>query len=260
MNNQQTDADLKAFYREGRSWGQDRLSYLERSQRIAWLLVGVATGVAVLAIVALAALTPLKTVVPYTVLVDRQTGQVTTLDPTRSEQVDSKGALAKSMLVQYVTARETADRSSIRSDYRKAVLWSGGGARTSYLSLMQPGNPANPLAGLAGTASIVTRVKSASMLENGSALVRYDLVRRDESGAEGAPASYVSIIRFRFRDRPLTEADRFINPLGFEVLQYRRDPEVVPTVAGPLSVVRITSTQQPGASIDRPLQTQEAQR
>lgn len=32
---------------------------------------------------------------------------------------------------------------------------------------------------------------------------------------------------FRFRDRPLAETDRFINPLGFEVLRYRKDPEAV---------------------------------
>lgn len=246
MTRQQTDAELKALYREGSSWGQDRLVQLERSRSIAWMAAAAATVVAVLAVIALVGMMPLKTVVPYTVLVDRQTGHVTTLDPSSTEKVGPRGALAKSMLVQYVSARETLDRSSVRTDYRKVVLWSGGAARASYLTLMKPGNPANPLATMPRTSLVQVRVKSASMLDDGSALVRYDLVRRDESGAEAAPAPFVSIIRYRFRDRPLTEADRFINPLGFEVQQYRRDPEVVPSVAVPSISVQAGPLQQPG--------------
>ena len=248
MTRQQTDAELKALYREGSSWGQDRLAQLERSRSVAWTAAAAATVVAVLAIVALVGLMPLKTVVPYTVMVDRQTGHVTTLDPSSAEQVDPKGALAKSMLVQYVSARETLDRNSIRTDYRKVVLWSGGAARASYLSLMRPGNPANPLATMPRASLVQVRVKSASMLDDGSALVRYDLVRRDENGAEAAPAPFVSIIRYRFRDRPLTEADRFINPLGFEVQQYRRDPEVVSGLPTPSITVQTETQRQPSTA------------
>ena len=108
------------------------------------------------------------------------------------------------------------------------------------------------------TSLVQVRVKSASMLDDGSALVRYDLVRRDESGAEAVPAPFVSIIRYRFRDRPLTEADRFINPLGFEVQQYRCDPEVVPSVPVPPIVAQTGPQRESGAADPVPLQNDQA--
>lgn len=225
MNKHQVDPQLESYFREAGSWADDRTVQDARSRRIAWIIAGVATTIAALEAIALAGLAPLKTVVPMTVLVDRQTGHTTTLDPSQPVRLVSDAALAKSMLAQYVIARESIDRASVATDYRKVALWSGETAKTSYLALMKPGNPDNPLARLPRQISVQARIKSVSILEGGQALVRYDLVQRNDAGAESRPAPYVSVIRYRFRDRPLAEADRFINPLGFEVVRYRKDAE-----------------------------------
>jgi len=247
MTKHQPDAELKSFYREARSWADDRNEQSARSRRAAWIVAGVATTVAALEAIALAGLVPLKAVVPYTVLVDRQTGHVTTLDPSRPVSLALESALAKSMLAQYVTARESLDRSTIATDYRKVALWSGESARSSYLALMKPGSPDNPLARLPRQMATYSRIKSVSLLDNGQALVRYDLIQRNEIGAESRPAPYVSVIRYRFRDRPLAESDRFINPLGFEVLRYRKDPETVPVEIQPAAAVQSPAPQSPVA-------------
>jgi type IV secretion system protein VirB8 len=225
MTKHQPDAELKSYFREAQSWADDRQLRTSRLQRAAWIVAGVATTIAALEAIALAGLAPLKTVVPHTVLVDRQTGHVTTLDPSQPVRLAPDGALARSMLAQYVTARESVDRSSIASDYRKVALWSGETARSSYLALMRPGNAENPLVRYPRSLTIQPNIKSVSLLEDGQALVRYDLVSRNETGAQSQPQPFVSVIRFRFRDRPLADSDRFINPLGFEVLRYRKDPE-----------------------------------
>jgi type IV secretion system protein VirB8 len=227
MTKHQGEAELKSYFREARSWADDRQEHVFRSQRIAWLIAAVATTIAALEAIALSGLAPLKTTAPMTVLVDRQTGYVTTLDPSQSLRLAPDAALAKSMLAQYVTARESLDRSAIGQDYRKVVLWSGETARSSYLGMMRPGSPDNPLTRLPDQILVQTKIKSVSILEKGQALVRYDLVQRNNSGAETAAAPFVSVIRYRFRDRPLAESDRFINPLGFEVVRYRRDAEAV---------------------------------
>jgi type IV secretion system protein VirB8 len=235
MTRQPSDAELKSYFHEARSWADDRQVQNARSRKIAWIIAGAATTIAALEAIALAGLAPLKTVIPQMVLVDRQTGHVTSLDPTKPMQLAPDSALARSMLVQYVTARESLDRGTIAGDYRKVALWSGATAKSSYLGLMDANNPANPLARLPRQASVRTMIKSVSPLENGQALVRYDLVYSGEAGIQSRPMPYVSVIRYRFRDRPLADSDRFINPLGFEVLNYRKDPEaaaVMPDLAG----------------------------
>ena len=39
---------------------------------------------------------------------------------------------------------------------------------------------------------------------------------------------YVAQLRFRFTGEPLSLEDRLSNPLGFQVIEYRRDQEAAP--------------------------------
>jgi type IV secretion system protein VirB8 len=237
------DTELQSYFRDAQSWADDRQQRAHRSQRIAWIIAGVTTTIAALEAIALAGLIPLKTVVPMTVLVDRQTGHVTTLDPSQPVRLAPDSALARSMLAQYVAAREGLDRSTIAGDYRKVALWSGESAKASYFAQMKAGNPENPLVRLPRGASFQTVIKSISLIEDGEALVRYDLVQKNDLGNRSRAFPYVSVVHYRFRDRPpLTEADRFINPLGFEVTSYRKDPEAPPAAqavaADPQAIVQ----------------------
>ena len=108
----------------------------------------------------------------------------------------------------------------------------------SYVDAMKPGNPANPFAGLPRQISVQARVKSVSLIDSAQAMVRFDLVQRSDAGGESQTAPYLAVIRYRFRDRPLAEADRFINPLGFEVQRYRRDPEVATADIAPAAAAQ----------------------
>src|SRR3546814_17450926 len=66
--------DLKAYFSEAASWDHDRLIAANRSKRLAWIIAGMAGSLAVTAVAAVAMLTPLKTVAPYVITVDKATG------------------------------------------------------------------------------------------------------------------------------------------------------------------------------------------
>jgi len=227
MNDQSREA-LDAYYKDAASWNRDRLDALAKSQRTAWLVAGGAAAVAVLLALALLLLTPLKTVVPYTLLVDRTTGYVQALKPLDAQKVAPDTALTQSFLVQYVIARESFDRDVVQVNYRKVALWSAENARTDYLNLMQVSNPQSPLVLYPATSSIETRVKSVSPVGTNVALVRFDTIRHDAGGAVQPPRSWVAVIRYRYSGEPMKLEDRFVNPLGFQVLRYRRDAESAP--------------------------------
>jgi type IV secretion system protein VirB8 len=40
----------------------------------------------------------------------------------------------------------------------------------------------------------------------------------------------VATISFRYTDADMSAADRLVNPLGFQVVRYRKDAEALPTV------------------------------
>src|SRR3954468_23979880 len=195
--NEQSRESLDAYYAEAASWNRDRQEALRNSRRIAWWVATGASVIAVAEAIALILLMPLKTVVPYTLLVDRTTGYVQALKPLDPDKVAPDAALTQSLLVQYVIARESFDVDMMQANYKKVALWSAEKARSDYLGLVQVSNPQSPLALYPRTTIVETRVKSVSPIGRNVALVRFDTVRTDAGGQVQPPRSWVAVIRYR---------------------------------------------------------------
>lgn len=189
------------------------------------MAVGVFALIAILEAFALLLLTPLKTVTTLPVLVDRQTGFVQTLKADGRQELQANAALTQSLLAQYVVARESFDVTDISAEYRKVALWSAGAARRDYLALMPASNPASPLHRYPRTALVETQVKSVSPLGPHTALVRFETRRRDADAQASQPLAWAAVVDYRFSSEPLSVSDRLLNPLGFQVVSYRRDAE-----------------------------------
>jgi type IV secretion system protein VirB8 len=248
---------LDAYYREAGSWAEDRQATLRASRRTAWIIASIAVVIALFEAAALMLLTPLKTVEPYTLLVDRNTGYVQALKPADAQTIAPDAALTQSFLAQYVIARESFDADVLQANYRKVALWSVNPSRADYIAAVQPSNPASPLARLPRSTAVEVRIKSVSPLGPRAALVRFDTVRRDAGGQPAAARSWVAVIRYRFSTEPLALGDRLLNPLGFQVERYRRDQEQAPPVAEPNAAATpapiLLGVSGPGAATARPV-------
>lgn len=242
---------LDAYYAEGDSWAQDRNDCLRKSRRVAWWVAAAAAIIAVAEALALMFLAPLKTVVPYTLLVDRQTGFVQALKPLEAQTITADRALTQSFLVQYVIAREGFDIDSLQSDYRKVALWSAGMARNDYVAGIQVSNPGSPLASLPRSSVIDVRIRSVTSLGKDTAMVRFETSRRDQGGQPRPARPWVAVIRFTYSGEPASAEDRMVNPLGFKVVRYRRSAEALPAPeptpapqqVGPASAVIVPSSE-----------------
>lgn len=236
MNEHSREA-LDQYYAEAASWNRDRVQSIRSSHRVAWWSAGAAATIAILEAGALFLLMPLKSVEPYTLMVDRTTGYVQALKPLDKQEIVPDAALTQSFLVQYVIARESFDMATLNANYRKVALLSADTARSSYLQTMQVSNPQSPLLVYPRSSVVDVRVKSVSPLGANAALVRFDTVRGD-AGAQGQPPSaWVAVVRYRYSTAPMSLDDRFINPLGFQVTSYRKDPEALPVAASDQALV-----------------------
>lgn len=238
------EARLAEYYKAGDSWAADREKARGASVRTAWIVAATASMLAVLEAIALVALTPLKTVEPYTLLVDRQTGYVQQLKPLERQLVAPDAALTKAMLAQYVMAREGFDIGSFHNDYRKVALWSEGQERRRYIGSMVASNPASPLASLPRGTIVQARIKSISSLATNTSLVRFDTVRTDIGGRSSPLMAWAAVVTYRFSNAAMSEADRLDDPLGFQVERYRRDPEMVADPSPPASGMLPASSQR----------------
>ena len=213
------------YFQQAASWAADTQTLSARSRKIAWTIGGIAVAVAALEALALVMLVPLKTVQPITLLVDRNTGFVQALDPQSPMRMTADEALTESLLAQYVIAREGFDRALVTAAYRKVALLSAGAARTRYLAEMPATNPSSPFQRYPAGTVLSVQVKSVSKLGPGAALVRFDTQQQARGGITGPFRPWVAVIRYRYTDAPMSLEDRLVNPLGFQVLGYRRDAE-----------------------------------
>jgi len=241
---------LDEYYAAAESWSEDRVRAENRSRRIAWIVAVIAALIAVLEAFALVALIPLKREVPYTLMVDKETGYVQALHPLEAEKLTADAALTRSFLVQYVIARESFDASTVQSNYRKAGLWSAGTARDQYVSAMRSNNPASPLASLPRGASVDVQIRSISSLNENTAFVRFTTIQTNPGGQQQLAQDWVATINFRYTDADMSAADRLTNPLGFQVTRYRKDAETVPVPLG------IAATPVPAIQIQPPISRQ----
>jgi type IV secretion system protein VirB8 len=237
---------LDEYYRAAESWSNDQNRELAASRKVAWIVAAVLGAIALLEAIALILLTPMKTVVPYTLLVDRQTGYVEALQPLERKTIAPDTALVRSFLVQYVIARESFDIDSLKDSYRKVALWSAEAARARYVADTQASNPQSALATLPRRAVIEVQVRSVSSLGKDTSLVRFTTVRTDSGGQAGAPQYWAAVISYRFSGAAMRAEDRMVNPLGFQVTRYRRDAETLPELS-PLQ--RPTPTIPPAPTI-----------
>jgi type IV secretion system protein VirB8 len=236
------------IYESPRTWSIDLEAALRRQLGQArWFAAGAAL-VAILEAFALLLLMPLKTVAPIPILVDRQTGYTEVLRSDGSQQLRADTALVRSLLAQYVADRESFDIMTVRLDYHRVVLWSAGEARDSYVQVMPASNPRSPFRLYPRTTIVETLVKSISPSGPRTALVRFATRTREQGGAVSTPQSWVAVVTWRFVDTPMTSADRLMNPLGFQVLRYRKDPEVLLEPEGEPTAAPAPAATQPAAA------------
>jgi len=237
--------ERKSYYAQAQSWASDREAISASSLRVTRIIAICAAVVAVLEAFVLIAILPLKTVVPYTIMVDRHTGFAQPLDMGAMPDIRPESALTQSLLAQYVVARETFDIHNLQTQYRKVALWSDEAAKRDYLSVMPASSPDSPINRYPRTTIVQTGIESVTPTGTNTALVRFYTERRDRGQTTGARAYWVALLRFRFSKQPLALEDRLINPLGFQVVHYRRDQEAPPAPAAAPEQVTVTTSGAP---------------
>ena len=224
-------ADRAPYYAQAASWSEDVNGTLRTSRNLAWLVAIGLGAIALLEALAIVVMMPLKTVVPYTITVDRQTGYVETAQALVPGRLSQDTAVTQAFLAQYVLAREGYDAADLQANYRKVALWSAGSARDQYLRTMSASNPQSPMKLYPTTTVMQPIIKSISLLSKDSALVRFDVERHEYGGGGADRQSYAAVIGFRYTGAPMRMGDRFLNPLGFQATTYRRDSEMIGSTA-----------------------------
>ena len=218
--------DLKLYFDEARRWDQDRLASALRSRRMAWIVAACAGALAIAAVLAVAALAPLKTVEPFVVRVDQATGAVDVMSGLKGEDhLTYEEAVSKYFLGLYVRAREGWLPQAAEQNFRQVSILSTPAEQQRWADAFRPANPQSPQVAWGDGAESLIDVRAISFISPKVANVRFHrLLRQAQQASE---SDWIATIAFTYTKAPMAEADRLRNPLGFQVISYRSDPEVV---------------------------------
>ena len=210
------------------TWERETYLTLRRSKRRAWAVAASASVLACMALLAVILVLPLKEFSPYVVTVDKATGWLEVTRGLHPGDLSQTEALTIANIVRCVTARETFDATDYRQTYRYVGLCMTGPPLAAYRRLHNQNNANSPPQVYGYDGIVRTEIRSVNLLSATTALVSFRTIV-EERGREMAVQHWRGAVTFGYTDRELRMADRFVNPLGFQITSYRRDPDLLPT-------------------------------
>ncbi|MCL1077097.1 Type IV secretory pathway component [Parashewanella spongiae] len=225
---------LKQYFTEARGWDSELSVRIKKSEQRAWRCCVLFTFIAVLQGVGLLCLLPLKTIEPFVIRVDNNTGLVDVVSTLASHgkvKLRAQEVLDKYWLAQYVRHRESYQWETRRYDRKLIGLMSDDTVQQDYAAQTDPKvNPQAPIAIYGQQAQVDTRINAISFISTDkvsseqrvTALIRYSK-QLNRIGETHPLIHWVATVTFVYRNAPMSLQDRQLNPLGFQVLSYRND-------------------------------------
>ena len=225
MDNQIKKSEVDRYYADALSWDQNRVRSAVRGRNLAWIVAGASSVLTALSVAAVVMLTPLKKVEAFVIKVDNSTGAtevVTALKGAKPVTYDE--AVSKFFISEYVRTREGWIASAGRENFMKVTLLSTPDEQKRWSHAFDVHTPNSPqtVYGLGNLVDI--KIHSVSFINASVAQVHYSKIVQG-AGTQPVATNWVSVLTFTYSTAPESEADRLINPLGFQVSTFRSDPE-----------------------------------
>ncbi|EPN0316294.1 virB8 family protein [Vibrio vulnificus] len=205
----------------------DRVEYIKKQNKIAWRVAGGAGVIATLAVGAVIAIAPLKTVEPYVIRVDNNTGYTDVVSPLSNGQETYEEKLNRFWLGEFVKYRESYYWNNVEENYTKVQLMSSPQVFSQYQTFIF--SEASPVKVYGETKSIKVENNGTTFLSTPTGQVAQvrltkTVIEKDGSKATGYPVTHwLATITYNYQKEIKTKKDEQVNPLRFNVLSYRVD-------------------------------------
>lgn len=215
-----------------------------KSERRAWWVAGASLVMSLALAGGYYYMLPLKEKVPFLVVADAYTGTATvaTLRGNIGENsITANEAINRSNVAQYVMARESYDYAIMGRDWEQVFVMSDQAVGAALRAHYDRRNPQSPLTLYGNNRAVRVKILSITPLaeqRNGGfrgASVRIQRSVLDKSsGVTSFLDNQLVTMRFEYKaSLALNEQERVLNPLAFQVTEYRVDRDYAVGVPAP---------------------------
>ena len=211
---------------DNKNWYRDRYQYVLVQRKILVLITSLSLVASLVTVVVIAQLTPLKTVEPFVIQVDQKTGITQTVNQITVKEITANEAVNNFFIVQYIRARENYINADLTRNYNIVRLMSE--SNKVYGEFVRDANPNNPKSnaarlGVTGTRNV--KFKSISYLNPTTIQARVLIEEKSENNL--AQQNLIILLTFSYVNMALSLEERYVNPLGFIVTDYRVDEDTL---------------------------------
>jgi type IV secretion system protein VirB8 len=147
-------------------------------------------------------------------------------------------AVTRYFLEHYVTVCERFNFSTAESDYEECGAFHSAARNQAWYAAWDRANPASPLNRYKDGTSVRAEVAAVSFFKRGSgvedlAQIRY--VKSTRAGATGneAQTHWIATLQYAYGEPSKDPRVRRWNPLGFKIVDFHAEPEVLPVEPAP---------------------------
>ena len=209
------------------TWERETYLSLRRSTRRAWACAVASFILNFLTLFALILVLPLKEFAPYVVTVDKSTGWLEVTQGLQQGNLTQNEAVTIAQIVRCVVARESFDATDYPTLFNHVGLCMTARALDAYRRQHDQANEDSPPVLYGYDGIIRVEIGSVNLLTETTAIVSFRTIL--EYQKREVVNHWRAAMTFGYVNKDFSMRDRFINPLGFQISSYRRDPDLSPT-------------------------------
>lgn len=218
------------LFADSRTFEQREIDRDKRATKAGFVVGGAGLLVAILALVAVVAMLPLKKTDVELVSVDNHTGRMEHITRASKTTITAQDAYQKAMVANYVKIRERYVYPSLQDDYNTVQVYNSPEVNNDYLALYAGKNAPDKVYGN-GAHTVKVEILSNQITDGTApdkvATVRYKKTIRRL--ADNSTQNEFWDARFTFHSDPgkeMSDTEREINYFGFTVTSWQSDREI----------------------------------
>jgi len=221
-NSQATEDNQAQPVKETKNWYEERFDNITVQRNLLFVLLLVLLCLSIVSIGVVAYVINTKRFDPFVIQIDDTTGMAKIVNPINSEILNGNEALAHYFIKKYVVARETYNPVDFTTLAKKTVrLLSANSIYWDYRGYLK-NEAVNPAIKYGQKNTTFLIVKSWSKLSDNKYMLRFST---NETAQARKIYNKIAVVEFQYIPMELTEKDKDINPLGFQVTGYRVDDD-----------------------------------
>lgn len=219
--------DLQSQPDETKNWYKDRYEAVVTQRNflgviaLASLILALCSGIIILFLV------PSKTVMPFLIQVDDKSGVTQIVNPASQKEISADESLRRYFVVKFLRSLLSYDSNDIDVNSNNVRLLANRVIYTQYWKNVISSRNKESLYTRLGTNKLrQVNIKSVQFLDANRAQARLSVIERSKANPDNyTETHHIVLVTFAFENLKLTLDDMIINPLGFQVKEYKMDED-----------------------------------